>query len=141
MNLSPHFTLAELTASQTAARKGLNNTPPPDVLENLKRTALGLEGVRMLLGAPITISSGYRSPEVNRAVGGAKSSQHLTGQAVDFICPGFGSPSHIVRAIVKSGMKFDQVIQEFDSWVHLSFSDKPRGQALIIDRSGTRPFA
>lgn len=141
MNLSPHFTLAELTASQTAARKGLDNTPPPAVLANLKLTALGLEGVRMLLGAPISISSGYRSPAVNKAVGGAANSQHLTGQAVDFICPGFGKPEAVVRTIIASGMKFDQIIHEFDSWVHLSFSDKPRMQALTIDRKGARPFA
>ena len=140
MNLSPHFTLAELTVSQTASRKGLDNTPPPDALANLKRTALGLEAVRIMLGAPISISSGYRSPAVNKAVGGAVNSQHLTGQAVDLICPGFGKPERVVKAILASGLKFDQVIVEFDAWVHLSFSDTPRMQALIIDRKGTRPF-
>lgn len=141
MNLSPHFTLAEMTASQTAARKGLDNDPPPEVLERLKRTALGLEAVRVILGAPLIISSGYRSPAVNKAVGGAKNSQHLTGEAVDFICPGYGSPAQIVRTLVASGIKFDQAIVEFDRWVHLSFTDKPRRQALVIDSKGTRAFA
>lgn len=141
MNLSPHFTLAELTVSQSAARLGIDNNPPPAVIKALERTALGLEGVRMLLGAPVLVSSGYRSPALNKAVGGSVKSQHMTGQAVDFICPGFGSPAQIVRAIIKSGMQYDQVIVEFDRWVHLSFSDKPRKQALIIDRNGTRDFA
>lgn len=141
MQLSPHFTLAELTVSQSAARLGIDNNPPPEVIKNLERTALGLEGVRMLLGAPVLISSGYRSPVLNMEIGGAKNSQHMTGQAVDFICPGFGSPAQIVKTIVNSGMQFDQVILEFDRWVHLSFSDKPRRQALIIDRDGTRAFA
>lgn len=140
MKLSPHFTLAEMTLSQTADRQGIDNTPPPQVIEALKRTAMGLEGVRTLLGAPIVISSGYRSPLLNQVVRGSKSSQHLTGQAVDFIAPGFGTPAEIVRAIVKAGLAFDQCILEFDRWVHISFSDKPRRQALIIDRNGTRAF-
>ena len=141
MQLSPHFTLAELTVSQSAARLGIDNNPPPSVIKALERTALGLEGVRMLLGAPVLVSSGYRSPALNKAIGGAKNSQHMTGQAVDFICPGFGSPRQIVKTLVNSGMQFDQCILEFDRWVHLSFSDKPRRQALIIDRTGTRDFA
>lgn len=140
MNLSPHFTLAEMTVSQTAARRGIDNTPPPEVLARLRKTAQGMEGVRVVLGgAPILISSGYRSPAVNSAVGGAKSSQHMTGEAVDFTAPRFGSVVEVFEAIRRSGIKYDQIIQEFGSWVHISFSDKPRGQALIIDRNGTRP--
>jgi len=141
MQLSPHFTLAELTVSQSAARLGIDNNPPANVIKNLQRTALGLEGVRMLLGAPVLVSSGYRSPALNKAVGGSKNSQHMTGQAVDFICPGFGSPAQIVKTLVNSGMAYDQVIIEFDRWVHLSFADKPRRQALIIDAKGTRAYA
>ena len=140
MNLSPHFTLAEMTVSQTAARKGLDNTPSEAVIAKLRKTAQGLEGVRVVLGgAPIIISSGYRSPAVNSAVGGARKSQHLTGEAVDFTAPRFGSVVEVFNAIKSSGIKYDQLIQEFGSWVHLSFSDTPRGQALIIDRNGTRP--
>ena len=141
MNLSTHFTLDEMTLSQTADRRSIDNTPPPSIVEALKKTALGLEGVRTLLGAPIVISSGYRSPLLNQVVGGTKNSQHTTGQAVDFIAPGYGSPAEIVRTIVKAGLAFDQCILEFDRWVHISFSDRPRRQALIIDRNGTRAFA
>jgi zinc D-Ala-D-Ala carboxypeptidase len=140
MNLSPHFTLDEMTVSQTAARKGLDNTPSEAVIAKMRKTAQGLEGVRIVLGgAPIIISSGYRSPAVNAAVGGARVSQHLTGEAVDFTSPRFGSVVDVFTAIRRSGIKYDQLIQEFGSWVHISFSDSPRGQALIIDRNGTRP--
>jgi hypothetical protein len=140
MNLSPHFTLEEMTVSQTAARRGIDNTPSAAVIAKLRKTAQGLEGVRVVLGgAPIIISSGYRSPAVNSAVGGARKSQHLTGEAVDFTAPRFGSVVEVFNAIKSSGIKYDQLIQEFGSWVHLSFSETPRGQALIIDKNGTRP--
>ena len=129
MKLSPHFSLDEFTASQTATRRGIDNTPPPAVIETLKRTALGMEGIRAVLGAPIIISSGYRSPALNRSIGGAPKSQHVTGHAVDFICPGFGSPLEVCRTIVKSGIAYDQLIYE-GTWVHVSFSDKPRKEAL-----------
>jgi zinc D-Ala-D-Ala carboxypeptidase len=139
--LSPHFTLDEFTASQTADRLGLDNDPTPAVMESLKHTAMGLEGVRMRLGgAPILISSGYRAPAVNAAVGGSLTSQHMTGQAVDFICPRFGTPRQIVDALAESDVPYDQLILEFGRWVHISFSDKARRQALIIDRTGTRPL-
>ncbi len=141
MNLSPHFTLAEMTVSQEAARRGLDNTPPPDIVEALRRTCLGLEAVRVRLGcAPIIVSSGYRSPAVNAAVGGSKSSQHMTGQAADIICPAFGGPTEVAAALRDSGIEYDQLILEFGRWVHISFAPKPRRQALIIDRAGTRPM-
>jgi len=131
-NLSPHFTLEEFTVSQTASRKGLDNTPSESVLKELTKTAMQMEAIRKLLGVPITINSGYRSPDVNKAVGGAKNSQHLTGQAVDFIAPGFGSVSKIIDTIKKSGLQYDQLIDEYGAWVHISFSDKPRNQFLVI---------
>lgn len=142
MNLTDHFTLEELTLSQTAARLGLDNTPPDAVVKALTATAHGLEMVRALLQAPILISSGYRSAQVNKAVGGAPNSQHITGEAVDFTAPGFGDPVSIIRAIVRSTrpIPYDQAILEFDRWVHISFSKTPRHQALIIDHTGTRPF-
>lgn len=140
MNLSPHFTLAELTVSETAARRGIDNDPPTEVIERLKHTALGLEAVRIRLGAPIIVSSGYRSPELNVAVGGAKNSDHTRGDAADFICPGFGAPSTIVSALKDSGIQFDQLIEEFGRWVHISFGPRMRGQVLRIDRNGTRPW-
>ncbi len=136
--LSPHFTLDELTVTQ---QRGIDNTPPPDVLASLKRTALGLEMIRTRLAVPIIVTSGYRSPEVNAAVGGARNSQHMRGEAVDFIAPRFGAPNSIVSALIDSWIGFDQLIVEFDRWVHVSFSDRPRGEVLRIDKAGTRPFA
>ena len=144
MNLSDNFTLEELTASQTARRLGLDNTPPPEVIENLTYTANKLEKVRELLGNnAIHISSGYRSPAVNKAVGSkSKKSQHLSGEAVDFTCPKFGTPRQIVEAIKNSNITYDQVIYEFDEWVHISFTQSDnRKQALTIDSEGTRLFA
>lgn len=139
--LSPHFTLDELTVSQEAARRGIDNTPTGPALEALKRTAMGMEAVRMRLGgAPIIVSSGYRSPVVNAAVGGSRTSQHMTGEAADFTAPRFGTPRSIVDAIVDSDVPYDQVILEFGRWVHISFSHGPRRQALVIDTAGTRPW-
>jgi zinc D-Ala-D-Ala carboxypeptidase len=141
VNLSPHFTLAEFTHSQTAARLGLDNDPPIEIVAALKRTAQGLEAVRVRLGGvPIIISSGYRSPAVNRAVGGSERSQHMRGEAADFTAPRFGTPRQIVDALADSDVPFDQCILEHNAWCHISFSDKPRRQALIIDRTGTRPL-
>ena len=145
MRLSPNFTLAELTVSETAARRGLDNSPPPEIIENLKRLADALQQVRRLLdNKAILISSGYRSHEVNAAVGGSARSDHCKGLAADFISPSYGSPDYIIKAIVASDIPYKQVIREFDRWVHFSIPDKdeaPRRQALIIDRSGARSYA
>lgn len=140
MNLSEHFTLEELTASQTAARLGIDNSPTDEIVAVLKETAAGMENVRALLGKPITVSSGYRCQLLNRAVHGQPNSQHTTGQAVDFICPAYGTPQKIVNAILKSDIEFDQCILELDEWVHISFSHAPRMQALVIDHDGTRIY-
>ena len=143
MKLSPHFDLAEFTTSQTASRLGIDNTPPAYALENLKRVAQWLEGVRILLGVPIIISSGFRCLELNRAVGSRDSSQHVLGQAVDFTAPGFGSPRHVIDRIIDAGMMFDQLILEFppSGWIHASVIDHGgRKQALLIDRDGTVPL-
>jgi len=134
MNLTKHFTLAELTVSQEAARRGISNEPDAEALENLKTLALTLEAVRELLGHPVLISSGYRSPKVNSAVGGSRTSAHMQGLAADFICPGFGSPREIVNAISNSQIRFDQLINEFGSWVHIGVSPTMRGQVLIASR-------
>ena len=138
MRLSPNFSLSELVYSETAEKQGIDNTPPPEILENLKRLAAGLEAVRALLGAPLGISSGYRCAALNEAVGGSGASQHLQGLAVDFDCPAFGTPLEIARAIQQSGLEFDQCILEYGRWVHLSFSDAPRGRMLTIydDKEG-----
>jgi zinc D-Ala-D-Ala carboxypeptidase len=145
MNLSPNFTLEELTASETAVRNGLDNTPGPTAYQNLVRLANFLEEVKRVLGGkPIMINSAYRGPVVNAHVGGSKNSQHIIGCAADIRVPGM-TPDQVVRAIVDSDLQYDQLIREFDSWTHISISDKegstPRGQTLIIDRAGTRSFA
>jgi zinc D-Ala-D-Ala carboxypeptidase len=142
MNLSPHFTLAEMVFSQTAARRGIDNNPGPETLAALKRTAMGLEAVRVRLGgSPLVISSGYRSPALNAAVGGSKASQHTRGEAADFTAPRFGSPREVVDALADSDVPYDQLILEFGRWVHISFAERPRHHALIIDGAGTRPLA
>tara|TARA_R110000868_G_scaffold13422_1_gene62734 strand:- start:993 stop:1424 length:432 start_codon:yes stop_codon:yes gene_type:complete len=139
MKLTPHFSLEELTVSETAARKGLDNYPKPDIITELTKLALFLEDVRTLLGQAIQINSGYRSPEVNTSVGGSKTSQHCKGQAADIRVKDV-SPDKVMQALIKSDLQFDQLIREYDSWTHISIADKPRRQALIIDKSGTRPY-
>lgn len=144
MNLTPHFTLEELTASETAERNGWDNSPNDQELANLTRLADFLEQVKVVLGGkPIMISSGLRTKKVNDAVGSRDTSQHRIGCAADFRVPGM-TPDEVVRKIVASGIKFDQVIREFDRWTHISVpntdSTAPRKQALIIDKAGTRPF-
>jgi zinc D-Ala-D-Ala carboxypeptidase len=132
MQLSPNFSLSQLVYSETAEMSGIDNTPPPGVVENLRRLAAGLEAVQALLGAPLEISSGYRCAALNQAVGGSGTSQHLEGLAADFECPAFGTPLEIARAIQSSGLEFDQCILEYGRWVHLSFSDAPRRRLLTI---------
>lgn len=132
MRLSGYYTLARLAHSETARSRGLDNTPPPDVIENLRRVARGLDRVRRRLGHPLEISSGYRSPALNVAVGGTTHSQHTRGEAVDFCCPGYGTPAAVARAIRDSDIAFDQCILEFGRWVHLSFSAAPRRRTLTI---------
>ena len=143
MKLSPNFTLEELTQSETAERKGLDNTPTEEVKANLVRLARFLEEVRRVLGRPIMVNSAYRSPEVNKAIGSKPTSQHCIGCAADIKVPGL-TPDNIVKEILKTNLEYDQLIREFDSWVHISipnkFADKPRKQVLIIDKNGTRPY-
>lgn len=134
MNLSPHFSLEELTVSQEAVRMGLDNTPDPMQVNNLREVATTLEQVRHVLGdRPIVVSSGFRSPQVNHLVGGSDNSAHLDGLAADFICPAFGTPIEVARAIVAAGIEFDQLIFE-GTWVHLGLAGgalpRPRRQVL-----------
>jgi zinc D-Ala-D-Ala carboxypeptidase len=145
MNLTPHFTLEELTASETAERNGWDNSPNDQELANLTRLADFLEQVKVVLnGKPIMISSGLRTKKVNDAVGSRDTSQHRIGCAADFRVPGM-TPDQVVKAIVASGIGYDQVIREFDRWTHISVPSSvdtsPRKQALIIDKAGTRPYA
>ena len=133
--MTPHFTLAELTHTD---HRSLNNTPNPGELANLQRLAEFLEVVKTTLGGkPVMINSAFRSKAVNDAVGSKDSSQHRLGLAADFRVPGM-SPDAVVRALL--ALPYDQIIREYDAWTHISISDKPRRQALIIDKDGTRPF-
>lgn len=129
MNLTPHFSLAELTASDTAVAKKIDNTARPDVVKNLKRVAEMLEQVRALVGAPIRVSSGYRAPALNKAVGGAANSMHVLGLAAD-ISTSAMSPKKLAWLISQSDIVFDQLIYE-GTWVHIGLSvGKPRQQIL-----------
>ena len=138
MQLSANFSLEELTRSEVALRKNLDNTPDAETVANLTELALGLEKVRDLLGHPIHINSGYRGPKVNSAVGGSKISAHMKGYAADFVCPSFGTPQDICHAIMDSTLDWDQLIYEFGAWVHISFEPSMRRMALTIDSQGTR---
>ncbi len=125
--LTAHFALEELACT---LHRELDNTPPAEVVETLRATAARMEEVRSLLGdRVITVSSGYRSPAVNRAVGGARTSAHLDGHAVDFNCYGFGAPKAVCRAIAGSAIPFDQLIEE-GTWTHISFAPRLRRQVL-----------
>jgi hypothetical protein len=141
--LSEHFTLDELIYSDIAIRQNIDNKPDGNVVINLTRLAKLLEQVRKLFNKPIRINSAYRSPEVNNLVGSKPSSQHCNGCAADIRIDGY-SPDEIVKVIQKSDIKYDQLIREFDSWVHISIPNnetiKPRHSTLIIDKSGTRPY-
>jgi zinc D-Ala-D-Ala carboxypeptidase len=142
-NLTPNFTVEEFTTSETAARKGINNVPHHNSQEhkNMIRTAELMEKVRSILGdKPILISSGYRSPSVNAAVGGSKNSAHMSALAVDFICPSFGTPLAICKTLelYMKDLGIDQLIHEYGTWVHLGLRDPPRHQTLTIDNKGTR---
>lgn len=129
MNLTEHFTLEELTRSDTALRKGLDNTPGAAVIANLTLLAATLEQIRTLLGCPIWVSSGYRSLEVNASVGGSKTSAHCDGFSADFTAPEFGPPREVAQVIKNSEIPFDQLIYE-GTWVHISIDPRLRGQVL-----------
>lgn len=148
--LTPHFQLSEFTSSQTALRRGLDNTPPPEVIGNLKNLCeYVLEPVRKHFGAPVIISSGYRSPAVNRAVRGSASSQHCMGQAADFEIPGISNVD--IAEWIRDWLTFDQLILEFytpgvpdSGWVHVSWRMPLRRQALTaarLARGKTQYFA
>jgi zinc D-Ala-D-Ala carboxypeptidase len=144
-NLTPHFTLEELTASEAADRNGWDNTPNEQELSNLKRLADFLEQVKVVVGnKPIMVNSAFRSKLVNDSVGSKDTSQHRIGCAADIRVPGM-TPDEVVKAVIASKIGYDQVIREFDRWTHISVPNTedaaPRRQALIIDKSGTRTYA
>ena len=130
MRLSEHFSLDEFTASQTATRQGIKNTPSAAVVENLRMLAALLEQIRTLLGdRSIHISSGYRSLALNRYIGSHDTSAHIRGYASDFTCPAFGTPIEVAKEIAESNLKFDQLIYE-GTWVHISCDPQNRRQLL-----------
>ena len=133
--LSANFSLSELTRSEVAVRKGIDNTPNAEALANLAELALTLEKVRDLLGVPIHINSGYRGPKVNAAVGGSSVSAHMTGQAADFTAPAFGTPLEVALEIAASDIAFDQLIAE-GAWVHLGIRGDMRRQVLTAHFNG-----
>jgi hypothetical protein len=122
MNLTKNFTLEELTASITAANKGINNVPAKEIIDNLKYLCIEvLQPARDKLGKPITVNSGYRCPELNKAVSGANGSQHLAGQAAD-ISMGSKAANRLLFDTIKELGKYDQLIDEKDyQWVHVSY--------------------
>jgi zinc D-Ala-D-Ala carboxypeptidase len=133
--LTEHFTLEELTHSEIAVRKGLDNTPNADQIQNLNILAGLLERVRDIVGGPLHIHSAFRSLKVNAAVGGSKNSAHLEGLAADFTCPSFGTPKEICIEIAASGLAFDQLIHE-GGWVHISADPRYRQQILTANFKG-----
>jgi zinc D-Ala-D-Ala carboxypeptidase len=131
--LSEHFTLEELTFSQTAARNGIDNTPPDEILPNLRRLAEALERVRAHIGAPIRVSSGYRCLTLNQKIAGSsKTSAHVLGLAADISVDGMSAKS-LAQKIAAMDHEFDQIICEYDRWVHVGLSlGKPRRELLTI---------
>lgn len=145
MKLTDHFTLEEMTFSQTASRLGIPNSPWGVTVNNLTRLCRTLEEVRTLLGRPLNITSGYRSPALNSATPrSSKTSQHMNGCAADFNVKGM-TPDEVVKAIMSSDIQYDQLNREFSSWTHISVPNvegsAPRRESLIIDSKGTRPYA
>ena len=139
MSLSQHFGLHEFLRSGTAARMGIDMTPPPEVVNNLRRLCVNvLEPLRVILDRPIAITSGYRPPALNAAIGGAKNSQHVLGEAADIIVVGM-SPHDVWASLRAADIKFDQAIEEFNQWTHVSYREgRCREQSLLAQRKNGR---
>jgi zinc D-Ala-D-Ala carboxypeptidase len=160
--VSAHFSLEEVTHSQTAARLGINNDLPVELLPSVKKAALGMELVRKALnGNAVIVSSWYRCEALEKSICAAAYKQwclkhgkydnttswaeyfntkaHPKGFAIDFTCPTAGTPEQIIRVLLKANIPFQQIIYEYSSWVHISFNGEAK-QALVIDNSGTRVF-
>lgn len=145
MKLTEHFTLAELTASSVARSRGIDNTPTPEAMTMLIGTAEMLERIRLLLGKPVIVTSGYRCPKLNLAVGGVTSSDHVSGQAADIVAPRFGSPTEVAKMLAPQvgALGIGQLILEGikgKSWVHVSTrpSTNPINRVITITDSGAK---
>ena len=138
MRLSEHFTLEEMIKSQTGTRKGIDNTPGPEVVANLVDLCVNvLEKVREKWGSPVTVNSGYRCPKLNRAIGGAKNSQHLTGQAADIEVPGIDNL--VIFEWIRYNLEYDQLILEYykagipdSGWVHVSWKSSGNRKNIMV---------
>lgn len=133
MRLADNFLLSEFTNSQTATRRGIDNTPPEGVVSNLRVTAAMLQAIRNKLGKPVVISSGYRSPELNRAVRGSPNSDHMRGNAADITVPGYGTPREVALAIIRHEIPFGQLILE-GTWIHISTERKAPQNRILTAR-------
>jgi len=141
MNITIHFTLAEAVFSETAQRKGIDNSIPQDIMPTVILTARNMERVRAILrDNKIRVLSWYRCLELNSEVGGSNDSHHMRGCAVDFVCPDFGSPYSVVKEIASSDLLFDQVIME-GTWVHISFDRRLRRQVLTAHFQRGKPVS
>ena len=146
MKLTPHFTLDEITASAKARQLKLDNTPAPELLPRLVLLAELLERIRNTLAVPVIVTSGYRSPPVNRAVGGVTSSDHTQGHAADFVAPGFGTASDVASLLAPlvSVLGIGQIILEGvkgKQWVHVSTRSPENSinRVLTITDAGVMP--
>lgn len=135
MKLSQNFNLDEFTQSASATRLGISNEPTPEVIASLLALVTNvLQPLRTALGQSVTVTSGYRSPAVNKAVGGVKTSQHSEGKAVDIVVSGL-APYDVVEVLLKLNIPFDQAINEFNDWTHISFNkDINRKQVLTAKK-------
>ena len=132
MKLSKHFTLEEFIFSQTAARMGIDNSPSPKEIAELKKTAAQMEEVRLVCGSrPTFVSSGFRCLKLNRALGSSDFSAHTKWQAIDFKVSGL-TVQQTINLIKKSDIKYDQLINEYGRWVHISFDPRYRMQSFRI---------
>ena len=137
MQISEHFTLEELTASQAAVRNGLDNRPGLEEAKNLRWLAGTLEEVRKLVGKPVHVSSAYRSPAVNKAVGGSAKSAHMRGLAADITVSGMASRD-LAELIRSSSIAYDQLILEFDQWVHIGLADGVMRRQVLTAKSSPK---
>jgi hypothetical protein len=135
MQLSANLSLAEVIRSETAKRRGISNMPTPEHIENFKKLAANIfQPIREHFGKPILISSGYRSAELNKAIGGSLSSQHCSGEAIDIDMDGTDITNKQIFDYIKDNLTFDQVINEFDySWVHVSFAANRSQRKQVLD--------